>query len=120
MKTDENIGQSPSGLKGEERKAITFFKKRLAERLPEENAQLLLFGSKARGDAHRESDIDLMVLLDRDTRAVVKKVYDSVIETQLATDVCFSLKPVSRKRFAAWQRKRTPFIYNVLRDGVTV
>jgi predicted nucleotidyltransferase len=107
-------------LSRKERKAVGLFKASLAERLPGEKVKLLLFGSKARGDDRRGSDIDLMVLLKSDARNVVDQVYETVTETQLKTDVCMSLKPVSRRRFAAWRKKRSPFICNVLQDGVLV
>jgi len=107
-------------LRQREKKAIELFKARLTERLPDEKVELLLYGSKARGDDRRGSDIDLMVLLKSDAQDVVDEVYETVTETQLKTDVCMSLKPVSRKRFATWIRKRTPFICNVLEDGVLV
>ena len=107
-------------LTRKEKKAIEIFKARLAERLPGEKIGLLLFGSKARGDDRRGSDIDLMVLMKSDARDAVHEVYETVTETQLKTDVCMSLRPVSRRRFAAWKRKRTPFICNVVKDGVLV
>lgn len=107
-------------LRRKEKKAIELFKARLTERLPDEKVELLLFGSKASGDTRRGSDIDLMVLLKSDAQNVVDEVYETVTETQLKTNVCLSLKPVSRRRFAVWRRKRTPFICNVLQDGVLV
>ena len=107
-------------LNRKERKAVGLFKASLADRLPGEKVQLLLFGSKARGDDRRGSDIDLMVLLKSDAQSVVDEVYETVTETQLKTDVSMSLKPVSRRRFAAWKRKGSPFICNVLQDGVLV
>lgn len=107
-------------LRPKEKKAVELFKARLAERLPDEKVELLLFGSKARGDDRSGSDIDLVVLLKSDARDVVDEIYETVTETQLETDVCLSLKPVSRKRFAVWRRQRTPFICNVLQDGVLI
>jgi len=108
-------------LNRKEKKAIAFFKARLADRLPAERAELLLFGSKARGDDRRGSDIDLIVLLRRDSRDVVDEVYRAVTDASLATSVYnISLKPVSRREFFAMKKDRTPFICNFLKDAVTV
>jgi predicted nucleotidyltransferase len=108
-------------LKQKEEKAIAFFKAGLAERLPDEQVELLLFGSKARGDDRRGSDVDLVVLLNRETPDVIEKVYRAVTDAALATSVYnISLKPLSRRAFAALKKNRSPFICNVLRDAVPV
>lgn len=107
-------------LRRKEKKAIELFKARLAERLPDEKVELLLFGSKARGDDRRGSDIDLMVLLNHRTVKVTGSVYEALTQTQLETDVYLSLKPITRKCFASWKRDRTPFICNVLEDAVPI
>lgn len=109
------------GLKRKEKKALDLFKARLADRLPGEKVELLLFGSKARGDDRRGSDIDLMVLLKNDARNVVDEVYRAVTDASLATSVYnISLKPVSRREFSAMKKNRTPFICNFLKDAVAV
>ena len=107
-------------LRRREKKAIELFKARLTERLPDEKVELLLFGSKARGDNRRGSDIDLMVLLNHGTEEVTRSVYDVLTRTQLETDVYLSLKPITRRIFASWKRDRTPFVCNVLKDAVAV
>ena len=37
----------------------------VAMKLKPENGKIILFGSQARGDAHENSDWDILVLLDR-------------------------------------------------------
>lgn len=41
--------------------------KDLGERILPEGASLWLYGSRARGDAHSDSDYDLLILLDKDS-----------------------------------------------------
>lgn len=48
-------------LKEHEKKAVQELKETLIERLPE--VEILLYGSKARGDSETFSDIDVLVLL---------------------------------------------------------
>lgn len=47
-----------------ETRAVAEFETQLHNRLPGRVRSLILFGSKARGDAHPESDIDLLVVVD--------------------------------------------------------
>ena len=56
-------GLSEIKLKPNERKAINAFSRRLKKVLGKQLVSVLLFGSKARGDSRRESDIDVFVLV---------------------------------------------------------
>lgn len=80
--------------------------------------QLKLFGSKARGDSDRESDIDVLIVLedwDRETRNVI---FDFCYD--LSVDCSVVLAPViySRREFESDLTKVTPFYQAVAREGV--
>ena len=52
--------------------------------------QVILFGSRARGDAHRDSDIDLLVVVDDDTpaeRLTIRAGIDSRMSYRHPADV---------------------------------
>jgi predicted nucleotidyltransferase len=49
-------------LKENEREALLELKSKLLQRFP--NIEIILYGSKARGDFNKESDIDLLILID--------------------------------------------------------
>lgn len=49
-------------LKENEREALLELKSKLFQRFP--NIEIILYGSKARGDFNKESDIDLLILID--------------------------------------------------------
>ena len=51
-----------AGLSPMERKVIETFRRRVHESFPDEVRAVRLFGSKARGDAREDSDIDLLVV----------------------------------------------------------
>ena len=54
-------------------------------------AEVILFGSKARGDAGRESDIDLLVLTTRNlTWQERDRLVDSLFDLQLERNVLFT------------------------------
>jgi len=53
-------------LTHEERQAVDAFVKALHRQYPERVRDVILFGSKARGDSHPDSDIDILILVDDD------------------------------------------------------
>jgi predicted nucleotidyltransferase len=80
-------------------------------------ATLILYGSHARSDEKESSDIDILVLIDKDktTREDQKRIayplYDIEFDTRLIiSPMVYSIK--------AWQTHRvTPFYENVIREG---
>ena len=64
-------------LRSVERKAINAFSRRLKRSLGTQLVSVLLFGSKARGDFRKSSDIDLFVLLKKKT----PREYDVIVQT---------------------------------------
>lgn len=82
----------------------------------EPNAKVLLFGSRARGDARSDSDWDVMVLLGDDAKTDRYDISDSMI--RLGWDVGEVINPLVYKQ-KEWEMKSfTPFFHNVMRDKV--
>ncbi len=59
-------------LKEHEKKALQELKEKLSESLPE--VEIILYGSKARDDSEAFSDIDVLVLLDREVNNSLENV----------------------------------------------
>ena len=81
--------------------------------------QVVLFGSWARGDAHPESDIDLLVVLDR-----VESVWEELRQMDpilwqhsFANDTVVTEVPVSEREF---RESDTPLLIRVRAEGVPV
>ena len=78
----------------------------------------VIFGSKARGEAGAESDLDLLVILDRDDLAIKRGIFDLAFEVFLETDVLISPLVLSQERLAALKRSGRRLIRDIERDGV--
>ena len=82
-------------------------------------AEVVLFGSEARGDARPDSDIDLLILLDGDrlTPAREETVTLPLYELELRTGICISPIVMLKKQ---WRNRpfKTPFYINIVNEGV--
>lgn len=81
---------------------------------------VILFGSYARGDFTKESDIDIMILLDlsdMDIKSYRHQLSDLTYDFNMAYDL--DIKPIakSREHFMKWVTNY-PFYANVSREGV--
>lgn len=106
-------------LKGNEKKALQELKERLLERFA--NVEIILYGSKARGDFDEESDIDLLILLDSPvTSKLEEEITHVTYDIELKYDVVFG-KIVENKDF--WNTplaNAMPLHWNIDREGVLV
>ena len=80
--------------------------------------KVLLFGSRARGEAALDSDYDLLVVLDRVTAADRETVLELEAEELLERGAVFStflFSPAELRR-----RRGEPFLINAQREGVAL
>lgn len=79
---------------------------------------MILYGSHARGNYNENSDVDLLILLDKDdvTRADEKRIKYLLYESEFDTGVIISPLVLSKK---AWEAKHniSPFYHNVIKEG---
>ena len=81
------------------------------------DATVILYGSFARGDFHKQSDLDILVLVNKDkiTWDDQKRISYPLYDIELATGVVISPLIYSKKGWA--NHLATPFYENVLREG---
>jgi len=85
------------------------------------NAQIILYGSTARGKAQPDSDIDILVLLDEQVPSQEKRhIHDLLYDIALAEDVVIS---VIIKEVDKWNlpvSKAAPLYQNIQKEGIKV
>lgn len=82
-------------------------------------AEVILFGSRARGDAHAGSDWDFLVLLPgKVSRAMKQGIRDRLWEIELAEETLINSLIISKDE---WQRKEGwPIHDNVEKEGIKI
>ena len=83
-----------------------------------EVVSLYLYGSRARGTHHPDSDYDVFVVLRQRARPTIDALYDAVVDVVCETGSLISLKIVSREHFQRLVAAGNPLVTNVLHDGV--
>lgn len=104
----------------EERRIVEEFKKQIERQFPGELVRLVLFGSKARGNATRESDIDVLVVIRTENWKLGDDIRALGYALEVEHGVVLSIQVMSRAHYEELQTCGTQFLKAVERDGVTV
>lgn len=107
-----------STLNKTEQKAIEEFKELLNKKYPKDIESVKLFGSKARGDFHKESDIDLMVVLKNANENKKDNISDTAYDLLLKYEVDISPRIYSLKEFNYLNDMPTVFMQIVKKEGI--
>lgn len=103
-------------------KIIKKFVKELSELLGNRLKKVILYGSYARGDYDKNSDIDIMILTDFSDDEIIeyrKKIRDLACDIEMENDVIIS--PLLRNISKYENRVDIiPFYYNVQKEGVVL
>ena len=111
-------GALPAHVPPNVRAALTEAQERLREAYGERLRRVVLYGSRARGDATEESDVDVLVVLSgpiENSYQEIKRANSFWGEFLTRYGLSFSVKPYTEE---AYRDRRRPFIRNVRRDGI--
>ena len=84
------------------------------------NIDFYVYGSKARGDATPESDIDVMIELEEYTPEIESAIDDLVFDINLAHDCFISTVMFSKKELEEGPLGESPLYKAIAREGVRI
>ena len=85
------------------------------------DADVVLYGSRARGDAGAESDFDLLSIVPGPISPVARQaVSDAIYEVELERGIVVSCLVCSREQWDAPLWRAAPFRENIEREGIAL
>lgn len=108
----------PQYLQRNEKEAIELVTKQLFKLLKENLVEVYLFGSKARGDFHADSDIDLLVIVGRLDSESRWKIRATAADYSLKFDVLFNTHILEQTRWNRLVETQDTLWREVQRDGI--
>jgi predicted nucleotidyltransferase len=83
-------------------------------------AQVIVFGSRARGDAKRDSDWDILILTDNSVSTEIEKAFrNKLFDLEIETGEVFSIFVYEKKDWNT-RHKVTPLYKNIKKEGVRI
>ena len=108
-----------SGGSAEERALLTQCREAVWVIVP--SAAVILYGSRARGDARTDSDYDLLVLVDGEVDWKLEdQIRQCLYPLELATGAVLTVHAYSRMTWDSPLYRAMPFTQHVERDGVVL
>ncbi|MDO9542097.1 MAG: nucleotidyltransferase domain-containing protein [Kiritimatiellia bacterium] len=97
---------------------IELFARSIKERLGDRLVRVVLFGSRARGDARDDSDYDCLIVIREITREVKDVIDEAAGEALLQTGAVISAFPITER--AAESTPFSPLLISVRNEGVAI
>jgi predicted nucleotidyltransferase len=106
-------------ISGRDSEVVNEFKRKVTELFPD--AEIIFYGSKARGEGGEFSDLDLLVILKgKVTTAIEDKICDLGYDLELKYGVILGILVESLKFWESDWGKAMPLRMNVDREGVKI
>lgn len=107
-------------LSKKESLAVLEFKDRLNNQFGEQIRQVLLFGSKARGEARPTSDIDILVITSGEKKYLKRKILNLAFDIIVDRNVELSVIVIPDSEWEKYSKLPTSFGYSVQKEAVNL
>ncbi len=107
-------------LSRDEREWLQAYRKALTERHPEAVSRLLLYGSKARGTAHADSDLDVLLIVKNELARLKRELRHIGYSLAATSEALPSILAYTEEEWESRRQSGSPFRRNVERDAVAV
>lgn len=107
-------------LTQKEKKVIEEFKERIKEKFADEIIKIVVFGSKARGDAEKNSDIDILVITSSDDWRMGDEIREIGYELDEEIDYRLSIQVIPESHINYLRNNGFQFIKNIESEGVVI
>ncbi|OGF61535.1 MAG: hypothetical protein A2Y62_01775 [Candidatus Fischerbacteria bacterium RBG_13_37_8] len=111
-----NVKVKSISLKENERKALHSLKNILSDKF--DLLDFRIYGSKARGDATDESDIDVMIILYKVNSDIRSQIYDVVFKINLENDTFISITIFNKKEIEEGPMSESPIYKTIQKEGI--
>ena len=99
------------------REAFEEFAERAQKELDSSLEKLVLYGSVARGEETESSDVDILIVLDKDSRELKEKALDLAYELTLKHEIHVSPIVLSKEEFEKVESFGSKFLESVMDEG---
>jgi predicted nucleotidyltransferase len=107
-------------LNTEDQAWLNSYRAAIAARFGPLVSSIIVFGSKARGDATPDSDLDLLLVIEEGDWRLKSELADVAYELAIGTDIVPSVKIYTRAEWEQLRESESPFREAVTREGVLV
>lgn len=118
--TDAKIEYMLGYLNNTETEAVNAFKEALTDSLGSRIRNLLLYGSKARGNYKPDSDIDIFILIDKSDPQTRKIVASATTGILVKYGILLSPKIIEEGHFSLIKQLGTAFARNIENEGIRI
>lgn len=105
-------------LNKNETKALKYLKDQLKNKLGDSFLGLKIYGSKARGDYHKESDIDIIIVTESKNDYIEDKIFNVIGDVLLKYETYFSAVIYTKKGIEEMEKSPTFFYQTIKKDLV--
>ncbi len=115
MKTFNNIKNI---LTGQELRAVSSFCDLLKKGAKNNIHAVILFGSRARGEGHEDSDVDILVILKEESYSLKIKIWDCAHKVFNETDIMVSPLVLSLDQFEKLLTHERLIAVTIQKEGI--